>query len=313
MKKNVKKITVGGLLIALALVLPMAFHLTGVPQPGQVFLPMHIPVLLGGFVLGPVFGFFVGLFSPIISSVLTGMPAVGRLPFMMIELAVYGLVSGLMYNTFKFNKKKMGTYISLLTAMLCGRIVYAISLFVAVNLMGIQCGGPIAAVTATVSGVPGIIIQVLMHLKGAVTLTDILESAKEQLHNNNFSIVIVGENDVYTSTKHGVAPLLEILDGGNDVIKNSFVADKVVGKAAALLMVKGGVKEVYADIISSHALDVFEKYKIKTYYGNLVEYIINRDKTGMCPMEKAVLEVDEPNTAYDVLKKKIAEMRKGGH
>ena len=150
MKKNVKKITVGGLLIALALVLPMAFHLTGVPQPGQVFLPMHIPVLLGGFVLGPVFGFFVGLFSPIISSVLTGMPAVGRLPFMMIELAVYGLVSGLMYNTFKFNKKKMGTYISLLTAMLCGRIVYAISLFVAVNLMGIQCGGPIAAVTATI-------------------------------------------------------------------------------------------------------------------------------------------------------------------
>ena len=127
MKKNVKKITVGGLLIALALVLPMAFHLTGVPQPGQVFLPMHIPVLLGGF-----------------------------------ELAVYGLVSCLMYNTFKFNKKKMGTYISLLTAMLCGRIVYAISLFVAVNLMGIQCGGPVAAVTATVSGVPGIIIQVLI-------------------------------------------------------------------------------------------------------------------------------------------------------
>ena len=45
----------------------------------------------------------------------------------------------------------------------------------------------------------------------------------------------------------------------------------------------------------------------------MVEYIINRDKTGMCPMEKAVLEVDEPNTAYVVLKKKIAEMRKGGH
>ena len=50
-------------------------------------------------------------------------------------------------------------------------------------------------------------------------MTDILESAKEQLHNNNFSIVIVGENDVYTSTKHGVAPLLEILDGGDDIIK----------------------------------------------------------------------------------------------
>ena len=51
-------------------------------------------------------------------------------------------------------------------------------------------------------------------------MTDILESAKEQLHNNNFSIVIVGENDVYTSTKHGVAPLLEILDGENNPTKN---------------------------------------------------------------------------------------------
>lgn len=141
-------------------------------------------------------------------------------------------------------------------------------------------------------------------------MTDILESAKEQLHKDNLSIVIVGENDVYTSTKHGVAPLLEMLDSENDVIKNSLIADKVVGKAAALLMVKGEVKEVYADIISSHALDVFEKYKVRAYYDTLVEYIVNRDKTGMCPMEKAVLEVDEPNTAYDVLKKKIAEMRK---
>lgn len=141
-------------------------------------------------------------------------------------------------------------------------------------------------------------------------MTDILESAKEQLHKDNLSIVIVGENDVYTSTKHGIAPLLDILDSENEVIKNSFIADKVVGKAVALLMVKGNVKEVYADVISSHALDVFEKYKVKAYYDKLVEYIINRDKTGMCPMEKAVLEVDKPNTAYDVLKKKIAEMKK---
>lgn len=162
MNKNVKKITVGGLLIALALVLPMAFHLTGVPQSGKVFLPMHIPVLLGGFVLGPVFGLLVGVFSPIISCVLAGMPVIGRLPFMMLELAIYGLVSGLMYNTLKFNKKKFGTYISLLSAMLSGRITYAISLFVASNIMGIQCGGPIAAVSATVSGVPGIIIQILI-------------------------------------------------------------------------------------------------------------------------------------------------------
>lgn len=61
-------------------------------------------------------------------------------------------------------------------------------------------------------------------------MTDILESAKEQLHKNNFSIVIVGENDVYTSTKHGVAPLLEILDGGNDVIKIRLLPIKLLVK-----------------------------------------------------------------------------------
>ena len=162
MKTTTRKITYGALVIACAVILPQLFHLSGVPNSGAVFLPMHIPVLLGGFILGPWFGALVGVLSPLVSSLLTAMPALARLPFMMIELAVYGLVSGLMYNTFKFNKKKMGTYISLLTAMLCGRIVYAISLFVAVNLMGIQCGGPVAAVTATVSGVPGIIIQVLI-------------------------------------------------------------------------------------------------------------------------------------------------------
>ena len=137
------------------------FMMAGFSLLGKNLLNI-LPVLLGGFILGPWFGALVGVLSPLVSSLLTAMPALARLPFMMIELAVYGLVSGLMYNTFKFNKKKMGTYISLLTAMLCGRIVYAISLFVAVNLMGIQCGGPIAAVTATVSGVPGIIIQVLI-------------------------------------------------------------------------------------------------------------------------------------------------------
>ena len=92
-----------------------------------------------------------------------------------------------------------------------------------------------------------------------------------------------------------------------------FIPQELNLLANSLTSLACGAQAVSYTHLSSHALDVFEKYKIKTYYGNLVEYIINRDKTGMCPMEKAVLEVDEPNTAYDVLKKKIAEMRKGGH
>ena len=81
---------------AFAILLPQAFHLTGIPQSGQIFLPMHIPVLISGFVLGPVFGLFIGVLSPIISSLLTGMPDSFRLPFMIAELASYGFMSGIL-------------------------------------------------------------------------------------------------------------------------------------------------------------------------------------------------------------------------
>ena len=118
MKNTTRKITYGALIIACAVVLPQLFHLSGIPNSGAVFLPMHIPVLLGGFILGPLFGALIGVLSPLISSLLTAMPAPARLPFMMIELAGYGFFAGLMYHTLGFSRKKLGTYISLISAML---------------------------------------------------------------------------------------------------------------------------------------------------------------------------------------------------
>ncbi|MDD5937110.1 MAG: ECF transporter S component [Clostridiales bacterium] len=159
---NINRITAGGVLIAFAIIIPQLFHLTGVPQSGQVFLPMHIPVLLSGFVLGPAFGMFVGILSPIISSAMTGMPAMERLPFMVAELVAYGVVGGLMYNTWKLKQKKLGIYLSLAVTMIAGRVVYALALVIAANLFQIKCGGPIAAVTATVTGIVGIVIQLVI-------------------------------------------------------------------------------------------------------------------------------------------------------
>lgn len=162
MNKNVNRITAGGVLIAFAIIIPQLFHFTGVPRSGQVFLPMHIPVLLSGFVIGPVFGLFVGIISPIISSLMTGMPDMARLPFMVLELAAYGLVSGMVYQFLSKRKWKFSIYISLISAMVIGRIVYAISLFVAGNLLGISASGPMAAITAIVTGVVGIVIQLII-------------------------------------------------------------------------------------------------------------------------------------------------------
>ncbi len=140
-------------------------------------------------------------------------------------------------------------------------------------------------------------------------MTDISEKAKALLHRENYSIVIMNGN-TYTSTKKGISPLMDILADNPSFLNGATVADKVIGRAAALLMIYGGVKEVYSDVISTHALDIFKANDILVEYGECVPYIINRTKDGMCPMENAVLDVTEPQEAYEVLKKKLNEMRK---
>lgn len=159
---NIRKIAYGGLLIAAAILIPQAFHLTGLPQAGQVFLPMHIPVLLSGFVLGPYFGLAVGAASPLISAAMTGMPPVALLPFMVIELAAYGLISGLFYNTLYLRTRKFGIYLSLIAAMVGGRIVYAAALFVSANMLSIPSAKSISVISAVATGAIGIAIQLLL-------------------------------------------------------------------------------------------------------------------------------------------------------
>lgn len=159
---NARKITYGGLLIAMAILLPQAFHLTGFQQSGQIFLPMHIPVLLSGFILGPMFGMCVGAISPVISSLLTAMPATDRLPFMIIELAAYGLMAGLLYEKAGLRKNRFGIIFSLIGAMIFGRIMYALSLFVACDIFGLAGVGAIGAVNAAVKGIYGILLQLVI-------------------------------------------------------------------------------------------------------------------------------------------------------
>ncbi len=164
MKRKTKtiKISLGAMLTALSIILPQIFHLTGIPQVGSVFLPMHIPVLLSGFMLGPVYGSIIGAVAPIASYLITGMPTAARLPFMMVELIVYGLSSGIFYHICKLRNKKLGTVLSLVLSMLSGRLAYAIALVIAGKIFGIEAGGIMAAVTATVTGVYGIVLQLIV-------------------------------------------------------------------------------------------------------------------------------------------------------
>ena len=117
---TVKKSILTAVCIALCVVLPQAFH--AIPNAGAVYSPMHIPVLLCGLLCGWPFGLLCGLAGPALSSLITGMPMAAYLPPMMVECAVYGLVTGLMMHVVRTKKVYVDLYISLIAAMLVGRV-----------------------------------------------------------------------------------------------------------------------------------------------------------------------------------------------
>jgi thiamine transporter ThiT len=122
---SVKRSIITAVCIGLCVVLPMLFH--SIPNGGTLFSPMHIPVLLSGLICGWPFGLLCGLAGPLLSSLITGMPPMAYLPSMMIELAVYGLVCGLMINLIRTKKLYADLYISLVVALIAGRIVAGIA------------------------------------------------------------------------------------------------------------------------------------------------------------------------------------------
>ena len=126
-----------------------------------------------------------------------------------------------------------------------------------------------------------------------------IEDLKNILLKENHTIVIY-KNDasVYTSNDRGVAPLMKLLKENKAQLKDAMIADKVVGKAAALLMAYGKVKEVYTPTISTPALQVFKNHNIEIHYDKEVGRIINRKGDGLCPMETLCLNIENPEEAF---------------
>ena len=118
------KSIITALCVALCVVLPMALH--AIPKGGVLFSPMHLPVLLCGLVCGAPSGLICGILGPFISSMLTGMPAFGYMPIMMIELGLYGLISGLVMQLLRSGKLVIDLYAALIIAMLGGRVITGI-------------------------------------------------------------------------------------------------------------------------------------------------------------------------------------------
>lgn len=141
-----------------------------------------------------------------------------------------------------------------------------------------------------------------------MTKSSDIERAKLIL-SKGYTCVLVKDETEYMSTKTGIAPMLEFIESGVDLTGFS-VADKIVGKAVALLFAKTKINEVYAEIISESAIEVLNNFKIKFSFKSKTEKIINKSNTGICPMEETVLKINDPNTAYDALKNKLLKIKK---
>lgn len=157
--KNLKAKTLTAAAAVLAAVaLPQIFHAVGAVSGlgsalGETFLPMHLPVLLAGLLAGPAAGIIAGALSPLVSFALSGMPAAAMLPFIMFELAGYGLTAGAL------SKVEMPVFAKLLLAQIAGRMLRAAAVLIAVYGLGSRTADIAMIWNTVITGLPGILLQ----------------------------------------------------------------------------------------------------------------------------------------------------------
>ena len=126
-----------------------------------------------------------------------------------------------------------------------------------------------------------------------------LNELKEMLYSKNASLVVGYSNgEIKEYYQDRVNDIKNILLNDENALKDASIADKVIGKLAASLLVVAGVTEIYADVISEYAIPILEENKIKYEYKTKVPYIINKDKTGMCPMENKYKDENDIRKIY---------------
>lgn len=132
----------------------------------------------------------------------------------------------------------------------------------------------------------------------------------DMLHAGGYSCVIANGDRIRTFTQRGVADLYDLLVQEPEFLHGASVADKVIGKAAASLMVLGGVREVYTRTISRPALQMLQEAGVMVTCDEIVDHIINRDRTGWCPLEQASRDLHSAKEIFPVIEKFIANLRK---
>jgi iron complex outermembrane receptor protein len=142
-----------------------------------------------------------------------------------------------------------------------------------------------------------------------------LEALIQQLHAGDYSCVIAGNAETRIFTGRGVSDLYRLLSSEPEFLQGAAVADKVVGKGAAALMILGGVDRLYTDLISTKALELFRRFApgIQIKYAQEVPFIWNRSHTGGCPVETLCSDVETPAEMLPLIKRFLEQMFSSSH
>ena len=129
------------------------------------------------------------------------------------------------------------------------------------------------------------------------------------LHEGGYSCVIENRGEIFTFTERGVKDLYNLYKTSPEILKGAFIADKVVGKGAAALMALGQISEIYCDVISENAIKLLQDCKIVYSFAQKVPHIINRSKSGMCPVETLCLNATTPEECLPLIENFINNNR----
>ena len=124
------------------------------------------------------------------------------------------------------------------------------------------------------------------------------------------SLCLCRGETLMTDDGRGIAPMLRLIGEGRD-LRGFSCADVIVGKAAAMLFVLAGIRAVHGNVMSESGRAFLEENGIPCTYDTLTAHIINREGTDICPMEKTVAGLHDPQAAYEALREKLAAMRAG--
>jgi hypothetical protein len=137
-----------------------------------------------------------------------------------------------------------------------------------------------------------------------------LEIAKNQLYDKQLTLAIVKNGQVLFQTdSHRISGFIGAIDKFGAQLNGASVADRVAGKALALLCVYAGIREVYAEVLSRKAKAVFEENKVAVEWKQLVDNVLDLNKTDTCPFEKAAAGISDPKDSYVAFKALLEKMK----